>query len=62
MLSRQQGDNMKKVKLETINGLLRKINMVLVVGVDKTKNSTHFWIEKYSNYLKRAENKQQGDK
>jgi len=47
---------MKKVKLGTINGLLRKINRVLVVGVSKTKGPTYFWIEKHSDYFKRTEN------
>lgn len=43
-----------KVKLKTINFVLRHFGYVLVVATDDNNGSTTLWIERSSNFDKRA--------
>lgn len=43
-----------KVKLKTINFVLRRLGYVLVVATDDNGGSTTLWIEKSQNFDKRA--------
>jgi hypothetical protein len=47
------------MKLSTINNLLRRIGLVLVIAVDDKRDGerqepTRLWIERYRSYLRRC--------